>query len=109
VDDLIVHEATRRALGLSSEEYQALNEGKESTESYPPSNRQPMPRLEATELLKHAYAGSCAILGIYNNLERTLHVAVTGDSRAVLGRRVLVPAKHASRRKGGYESIIGKR
>lgn len=88
MDDLIVHEATRLALGLSVDEYRALNEGKESTLA---SNRQPMLRLEAMKLLKQAYAGSCAILGIYNNLQRTLHVAVTGDSRAVLGRRILVP------------------
>lgn len=91
VDDLMVHEAAKRVLGVSGEGYRALNEGKESSESPPPSNTLPMPRFEAMNLLKEAYAGSCAILGIYNNLERTLHVALTGDSRAVLGRRIPVP------------------
>ena len=45
---------------------------------------------EGVRLLSVANAGSCALLGIYNNVERTLKVAVTGDSRAVLGRRVSV-------------------
>ncbi|KAF8809345.1 protein serine/threonine phosphatase 2C [Phlegmacium glaucopus] len=39
-------------------------------------------------LLALANAGSCAVLGIYNSFKRTFKVAVTGDSRAVLGRRV---------------------
>ena len=39
-------------------------------------------------LLSLPWAGSCALLGIYNNVKRTFKVAVTGDSRAVLGRRV---------------------
>jgi len=43
---------------------------------------------EGVRLLSLANAGSCALLGIYNNVKRTLKVAVTGDSRAVLGRRV---------------------
>lgn len=95
MDDLIVHDATRRALGLSIEQYRALNEGKEPVGL--PSDIPPkLSRFEALQLLKETRTGSC---GIYNSLERTLHVAVTGDSRAVLGRRVLVvpPAKHASK------------
>ena len=43
---------------------------------------------EGVRLLSLANAGSCALLGIYNNVKRTFKVAVTGDSRAVLGRRV---------------------
>ena len=92
VDDLIVNDASRRALGLSIEEYRVLNEGKESSDSSAPSVSQPMSRVEGMKILKDAYAGSCALLGIYDSSERLLHVALTGDSRAVLGRRVLVPA-----------------
>jgi pyruvate dehydrogenase phosphatase len=43
---------------------------------------------EGIRLLSLANAGSCALLGIYNNVKRTFKVALTGDSRAVLGRRV---------------------
>ena len=43
---------------------------------------------EGVRLLSLPIAGSCALLGIYNNVKRTFKVAVTGDSRAVLGRRV---------------------
>ena len=43
---------------------------------------------EGVRLLSLPIAGSCALLGIYNNIKRTFKVAVTGDSRAVLGRRV---------------------
>ena len=43
---------------------------------------------EGVRLLSLPNAGSCALLGIYNNVKRTFKVAVTGDSRAVLGRRV---------------------
>jgi pyruvate dehydrogenase phosphatase len=97
VDDLMVHEAARRVLGLSREEYRVLNEEKGPTESDTvPSNTPPMLRAEAMRVLREAYAGSCAILGIYNNLERSLRVALTGDSRAVLGRRVRLSTKHVS-------------
>ncbi|KAK5656579.1 hypothetical protein OQA88_4558 [Cercophora sp. LCS_1] len=34
-----------------------------------------------------AYAGSCALLSVYDPATSTLHVACTGDSRAVLGRK----------------------
>ena len=43
---------------------------------------------EGIRLLSLPRAGSCALLGIYNNVKRTFKVAVTGDSRAILGRRV---------------------
>jgi pyruvate dehydrogenase phosphatase len=43
---------------------------------------------EGVRLLSLPIAGSCALLGIYNNIKRTFKVAITGDSRAVLGRRV---------------------
>jgi pyruvate dehydrogenase phosphatase len=43
----------------------------------------------ATNLLAPAYAGSCALLAFYDSQTRLLRIAVTGDSRAVLGRRAL--------------------
>ncbi|KAE8350092.1 phosphatase 2C-like domain-containing protein [Aspergillus coremiiformis] len=39
------------------------------------------------ERLAPAYAGSCALLSIYDSATGTLHVACTGDSRAVLGQK----------------------
>lgn len=48
----------------------------------------PTSKEEGVRLLSLPNAGSCALLGIYNNVKRTFKVAVTGDSRAVLGRRV---------------------
>lgn len=41
----------------------------------------------AAELLGPALSGSCALLSFYDNSSKTLRVACTGDSRAVLGRR----------------------
>lgn len=37
--------------------------------------------------LAPAYAGSCALLSLYDSVTSTLHVACTGDSRAVLGQK----------------------
>ncbi len=37
--------------------------------------------------LTPGYAGSCALLSIYDPVSSVLHVACTGDSRAVLGRK----------------------
>ena len=34
-----------------------------------------------------AFAGSCALLSLYDSRTQKLHVACTGDSRAVMGRR----------------------
>ncbi|CAG8882872.1 unnamed protein product [Penicillium egyptiacum] len=39
--------------------------------------------------LAPAYAGSCALLSLYDPITSTLHVACTGDSRAVLGQKGL--------------------
>lgn len=44
-------------------------------------------KLAAAELLAPALSGSCALLAFYDNRSELLHVACTGDSRAVLGRR----------------------
>ncbi|KAI0884536.1 protein serine/threonine phosphatase 2C [Annulohypoxylon maeteangense] len=41
----------------------------------------------AAELLGPALSGSCALLSFYDTSTKTLRVACTGDSRAVLGRR----------------------
>ncbi|KAI2615126.1 protein serine/threonine phosphatase 2C [Hypoxylon sp. NC1633] len=41
----------------------------------------------AAELLGPALSGSCALLSFYDSSTKTLRVACTGDSRAVLGRR----------------------
>ena len=37
--------------------------------------------------LAQADAGSCALLSFYDSHSRLLHVAITGDSRAILGRK----------------------
>jgi pyruvate dehydrogenase phosphatase len=42
---------------------------------------------EKVKKLAPAYAGSCALLSIYDSTTSTLHVACTGDSRAVLGQK----------------------
>ena len=66
LDDDIVHNAIDRALATTS-------------------------RHAATNILAPAWAGSCALLAFYDSHSRLLHVALTGDSRAVLGRRVPAP------------------
>lgn len=42
---------------------------------------------QAASLLAPALSGSCALLSFYDTATKTLRVACTGDSRAVLGRR----------------------
>lgn len=42
---------------------------------------------QAASLLAPALSGSCALLSFYDSSTKTLRVACTGDSRAVLGRR----------------------
>ncbi|KAL1691609.1 phosphatase 2C-like domain-containing protein [Schizophyllum commune] len=64
VDDDIVHWAAERAL------------------AGPPDGR-------AQDLLAPALSGSCALLGFLETESRELHMALTGDSRAVLGRPVV--------------------
>ncbi|KAF2673489.1 protein phosphatase [Microthyrium microscopicum] len=41
----------------------------------------------AAELLAPALSGSCALLSFYDSQSKTLRVACTGDSRAILGRK----------------------
>jgi pyruvate dehydrogenase phosphatase len=44
-------------------------------------------KAQAAALLAPAISGSCALLSFYDSASKTLRVACTGDSRAVLGRR----------------------
>lgn len=41
---------------------------------------------DKVNIMMPAWAGSCALLSLYDPSKRELHVACTGDSRAVLGR-----------------------
>ena len=45
------------------------------------------PLQDKVNKLVPGYAGSCALLSMYDPATATLHVACTGDSRAVLGRK----------------------
>lgn len=47
-----------------------------------------VPLQEKVERLLPAYAGSCALLSLYDPATRNLHVACTGDSRAVLAQQL---------------------
>ncbi|KAL1884365.1 hypothetical protein VTK73DRAFT_59 [Phialemonium thermophilum] len=44
-------------------------------------------KVMGAEVLAPALSGSCALLSFYDSRSKFLHVACTGDSRAVLGRR----------------------
>ncbi|KAG9601629.1 protein serine/threonine phosphatase 2C, partial [Aureobasidium melanogenum] len=48
-----------------------------------------LPFQEKMQKLLPAFAGSCALLSLYDPVTSNLHVACTGDSRAVLGRKNL--------------------
>ncbi|KAJ4475463.1 phosphatase 2C-like domain-containing protein [Lentinula aciculospora] len=45
-------------------------------------------KTNAVRTLRHAHSGSCALMSVYDVDTRILRVALTGDSRAVLGRKV---------------------
>lgn len=49
---------------------------------------EPIPHAEAMCRMAPANSGSCALMALYDPDRSTLHVAGTGDSRAVLGRRL---------------------
>lgn len=51
---------------------------------------------EKVKRLAPAYAGSCALLSMYDSTTSTLHVACTGDSRAVLAQK---------KPDGGWEAV----
>lgn len=55
-------------------------------------SKNPSKRL-AAEILAPALSGSCALLSFYDSQSKTLRVACTGDSRAVLGRRNMQTGK----------------
>lgn len=57
-----------------------INTAKEISQS-------PLPLQEKMQRLMPAFAGSCALLALYDPVTKNLHVACTGDSRAVLGRK----------------------
>ena len=120
LDNALVHRAAQYALGLSQTEYDALQGSRGNhQQTTSPSNLEFMKhieelyaqvlipkassskpsRAEAVNALANAYAGSCAVVAIYNNYERNLRVALTGDCRAVLGRRV--PIEDASKGTSG--------
>ncbi|CAD0083614.1 unnamed protein product [Aureobasidium vineae] len=46
-----------------------------------------MPLQQKMQRLLPAFAGSCALLSLFDPVTSTLHVACTGDSRAVLGKK----------------------
>ncbi|KAG7086307.1 hypothetical protein E1B28_002271 [Marasmius oreades] len=45
-------------------------------------------KANAVRTLRHAYSGSCALVSVYDPDTHLLRVALTGDSRAVLGRKI---------------------
>ncbi|KAJ3769555.1 phosphatase 2C-like domain-containing protein [Lentinula raphanica] len=45
-------------------------------------------KTNAVRSLRYAYSGSCALMSIYDLDTKVLRVALTGDSRAVLGRKI---------------------
>lgn len=85
LDDLIVHGGAMKALGLNEVAYEALQKDNADTPvATSPGGR----RHSALREVSLANEGSCALMSIYNTEERSLRVALTGDSRAVFGRRV---------------------
>lgn len=52
-------------------------------------------KANAIRSLRHAYSGSCALMSIYDIDSRVLRVALTGDSRAILGRKVVRPGSNS--------------
>ncbi|KAJ5644469.1 pyruvate dehydrogenase [Penicillium longicatenatum] len=51
------------------------------------ASRSKEPLQDRAQKMEPAYAGSCALLSILDSTTSTLHVACTGDSRAVLGQQ----------------------
>ena len=64
-----------------------LDLDKEIMETAAKALAEPRYLTEAIGALGPAYSGSCALLSFYNSDSKTLKIACTGDSRAVLGRR----------------------
>ncbi|KJA16070.1 hypothetical protein HYPSUDRAFT_322760 [Hypholoma sublateritium FD-334 SS-4] len=92
-DDFLVHESARLVLGLNDADYAALQNNNSPDQAHAAHPRRYETPLEtAVRALSGAHAGSCALVGLFNNADRSLRVALTGDSRAVFGRRVLTTA-----------------
>ena len=97
-DDLVVHSTTQIALGLNDVAYAALSglnvkdlPGPHSLASFVSDKPPSFP--ESVGMLSLPFSGACAVVGIFNSSDRSLRVALTGDCRAVLGRRVPAPGK----------------
>ncbi|KAF9445773.1 protein serine/threonine phosphatase 2C [Macrolepiota fuliginosa MF-IS2] len=78
VDKEIVEEASERALD-AAKRHENAEPQQENLLSYP----------DAAGLVARAYAGSSALVAVYESDTRQLRMANTGDSRAVLGRRLV--------------------
>jgi pyruvate dehydrogenase phosphatase len=77
VDKEIVEEAAERALEAVMRHRNNIQQ--ENLLSYP----------DAADLVSRAHCGSSAVVAVYENDTRQLRLANVGDSRAVLGRRVV--------------------
>lgn len=81
-DELVPNEAVQRAImkgfvDLDDSIIKTALDTSRSKESFQ----------DKVKKLAPAYAGSCALLSLYDPITSTLHVACTGDSRAVLGQK----------------------
>ncbi|KAG9602611.1 protein serine/threonine phosphatase 2C, partial [Aureobasidium melanogenum] len=75
--EAIQHAITKAFVNLDSSLIETAQETSQSS----------LPFQEKLQRLLPAFAGSCALLSLYDPVTSSLHVACTGDSRAVLGRR----------------------
>ncbi|KAH0396672.1 protein serine/threonine phosphatase 2C, partial [Aureobasidium melanogenum] len=75
--EAIQHAITQAFVDLDSSIIATAQETSQST----------LPFQEKIQRLLPAFAGSCALLSLYDPVTSNLHTACTGDSRAVLGRR----------------------
>ena len=98
VDDLVVHSATQIVLGMDDAAYAALSgldvkdlPGPHSLASFVTDKHHSLPK--SVGMLNLPFSGACALVGIFNSSDRSLRVALTGDCRAVLGRRVPAPGQ----------------
>lgn len=76
-EELIQHTITKAFVDFDSSIIERAQETSQSE----------LPLQEKMQRLLPAFAGSCALLSLYDPVTSRLHVACTGDSRAVLGRK----------------------
>lgn len=62
-------------------------------------------KTNAIRTLRHADSGSCALMSVYDIDTKLLRVALTGDSRAVLGRKVVSESKSSENPSTTYYSV----